>query len=376
MTLAAPDPHRFQRGLTMVELMIAMAVALLLLAAVASLYFANKTAFRYQEVNSRLQENGRFALDIMAHDLRNASYTGCGTVSIHTNVVENSTASWWLDTRSMIRGYDSTTGYPADLVGVSTTSDALVVMYRDDESELMITSHDATNSRFTLGSTHPFEKGEILYATDCRRAAVFQMSGPASGPSVNVEHDAGPITTPGNCVTELGASCGASAVTYTFSAGGFVSRLISKAYFIAPSSSGSGNSLYVRSLAAQTGGQPATFEILPGVQAMKIRYGVDLDCDGVADRFALANEVNTMPKCSGDMASPWNMVVSAKLELLLLGQEQNVATDNQKFCLDYKAGSGNPNDCNATNYNFVYTASNRVAGKVFSTTVTLRNRVS
>lgn len=366
---------RKQAGLTLVELMVAMAVAMLLLAAVASLYFANKTSFRYQEANSRLQENGRYALELLSHDLRNTAYTGCGAVSIHSNVVTNYTASWWLDSRSMIKGYDATTGYPADLASASTSSDALILMYRDNESELMIATHDPTNAKFTLGATHPFEKGEILYATDCRRATVFQMSGPASGPTAEVEHVAGATTSPGNCVKELGASCGSSAVTYTFSTGGFLSRLVSKAYYIAPSSTGSGNSLYVRSLAAQTGGQPATFEILPGVQAMRVRYGVDLDCDGVADRFALANEVEGLTKCSTDMPSPWNMVVSVKLELLLLGQEANVATDNQKFCLDFKGG-GDPSACNGTNYNYVFTASNKVTGKVFSTTVTLRNRVT
>ena len=369
------SPSGKQAGLTLVELMIAMAVAMLMLAAVASLYFANKTSFRYQEANSRLQENGRYALELLSHDLRNTAYTGCGAVSIHSNVVTNYTASWWLDSRSMIKGYDTTTGYPADLAGASTSSDALILMYRDNESELMITTHDPTNAKFTLGSNHAFEKGEVLYATDCRRATVFQMSGPASGPTAEIEHVAGATTSPGNCAKELGASCGSSAVTYTYSTGGFVSRLVSKAYYIAPASSGSGNSLYVRSLAAQTGGQPATFEILPGVQAMRVRYGVDLDCDGVSDRFALANEVDALTTCSADMASPWNLVVSVKLELLLLGQEANVATDNQKFCLDFK-GSGDPATCNGTNYNYVFTASNKVTGKVFSTTVTLRNRVT
>lgn len=364
-----------QAGLTLVELMVALAVSMLLLMAVIALYLANKTTFRFQEVNSRLQEAGRYAIELVSHDLRNASYTGCGTISVNTNLVNSSTSNWWLDSRSMIRGYDATTGYPADLTSASTASDALVVMYRDNESELMISAHDPTNARFTLGSNHPFQKGEILYATDCSHSTVFQMSGPGSGPTALVEHDSGGANPPGNCSKDLGASCGATSRTYTFSTGGFLSRLISKAFYIAPASSGNGNSLYVSRLADQTGGQPAIFEILPGVQAMRLRYGVDLNCDGVADRFALANEVDGFAKCSADMPSPWNMVVSAKVELLILGQEMNVATDNQQFCMDFK-GSGDPSVCNATNYNYVFTASNRASGRVFSTTVALRNRVS
>lgn len=364
-----------QTGLTLVELLVALGVSMLLLMAVIALYMANKTAFRFQEVNSRLQEDGRYAIELVSHALRNANYTGCGAISVNTNSINNSTTNWWLDSRSMIRGFDATTGYPADLINASTASDALIVMYRDSESEMMISAHDPTNARFTFSSNHSFEKGEILYATDCQHSTVFQMSGPSSGPTAQVEHNSGATTTPGNCSKDLGASCGANSRTYTFLTGGFLSRLISKAFYIAPASSGSGNSLYVSSLAAQTGGQPAIFEILPGVQAMRLRYGVDLNCDGVADRFALANEVAGLAKCSADMPSPWNMVVSAKIELLIIGQEMNVATDNQQFCMDFK-GNGDPGVCDAANYNYVFTASNRVSGRVFSTTVALRNRVS
>lgn len=377
MNIAQHSRRVRQAGLTLVELMIAVAISLLLLTAVVALYLANKNTFRFQEVNSRLQEGGRFAMEVISHDLRNANYTGCGSIAIHSNTVTNYTSNWWLDSRSMVRGYNTTTGFPADLSSASLASDAIVVMYRDNESELMLTGHDPTNAVFTLGQNHPFEKGEILYATDCRRATVFQMTAPSSGPSNLVYHTTGGTTNPGNCAKELGSSCGTSPVTYTFSAGGFVSRFISKAYYIAPSSSGSGNSLYVRSLAAQTGGQPVTFEILPGVQAMRLRYGVDLDCDGVADRFALADQIVGLTKCSADMASPWNMVVSVKLEMLILSQELNVATANQVFCMDF-VGNDDPGICTSTStsYNYIYTATNNRSGRVFSTTIALRNRIS
>ena len=42
--------------------------------------------------------------------------------------------------------------------------------------------------------------------------------------------------------------------------------------------------------------------------------------------------------------------------------------------IEYEAGT--PENEKGTNYNYVFTASNKVTGKVFSTTVTLRNRVT
>lgn len=368
---------REQSGLTLVELLVAMTVGLILVLAVVALYLGNKSSFRHQEINSRLQEDGRFALETIAYDLRNADYTGCGSISVQSNVVTDYATTWWLDTRSMIRGYNSATGYPIDLTGASTAaSDALVVMYRDGESENTIDSHNAAGTVFTLERVHPYAKGEILYATDCRRATVFQMTNePASGSKI-VEHAVTANPAPGNCQIELGSSCGQVPVfPYTFSEGGFVARLVSKAYYIAPATSGMGNALYVHSVTGLPG-VPVAFELMPNVQAMRIHYGVDLDCDGTADRFVLAGDMSGLTSdCSIALPSQWNMVVSAKIELLMLSQEINVTTDNQKFCMDYK-GTGNPADCNSTNYNYVFTASNRAAGKVFSTTVTLRNRVT
>jgi len=365
-----------QAGLTLTELLVASAVALLLLFGVVSLYLANQSSFRHQEVTARLNENGRFALDLLAFDLRNAGYTGCGAAAVRSNIVTGFTTHWWLDSRSMLRGYDTATGYPADLVGAANDSDALVVMYRDNESELSIVSHDPVNARFTLGNNHVFGRGEILFATDCVRDTVFQMSGPDPnlGPTNQVEHRTGTVS-PGNCQVEMGSSCGqAPATTYTYATGGFVSRLIARAFYVAPASVGQGNSLYVRSLAGGTQGAPITFEIVPNVQAMRIRYGLDLDCNGMSDRFASAAQVNTTPPCAAGVASPWEMVVSARIEILLLSEEINITADNQRFCMDYK-GTGDPGVCSAANYNYVFVAPNRRAGRVFSTTVALRNRV-
>jgi len=372
--ICSPAKSR-QHGLSLVELLIALFMGLMIVLAVISLYLANKNSFLYQETNSRLLEDGRFIVDTIAYDLRNASYSGCGVVSTTTNVVTGFDANWTIDNRNMIRGFNETTGFPAEFVAAAAQGDVLIVMYRDSESELEISAHDVINHRITLGANHAFAKGEILYGTDCKRDAVFQMSGPDSAgtPTNLVEHAAG-LTSPGNCQGELGTSCGITPVTaYTFSAGGFLSRLISKAYFVAPASSGTGNSLYVRSPTGSTTATATNIELMTDVQAMRIRYGLDLDCDGVSDRFASANEVAATPLCNPDQSSPWQLVVSARIEVLLLGQP-GVTSENQPFCLDY-LGTGDPAQCTAANYGYVFTTSNREAGRVFSTTVALRNRV-
>jgi type IV pilus assembly protein PilW len=64
-----------QRGFTLIELMIAMLIGVFLMAGVIQIFLSAKQAYRLQENLSRLQENGRFAMDIMTKDIRMAGYS-------------------------------------------------------------------------------------------------------------------------------------------------------------------------------------------------------------------------------------------------------------------------------------------------------------
>lgn len=61
-----------QRGFTLVELMVAMAIGLILLAGVAQVFASNKQAYRYNESLSELQDNGNFAIQFITDQLANA----------------------------------------------------------------------------------------------------------------------------------------------------------------------------------------------------------------------------------------------------------------------------------------------------------------
>lgn len=63
-----------QLGLTLVELMVAMTLGLLVLLAVSSIYIGSRQTFRMQEDNARLQETGRYALEVMGRSIRQAGF--------------------------------------------------------------------------------------------------------------------------------------------------------------------------------------------------------------------------------------------------------------------------------------------------------------
>jgi type IV pilus assembly protein PilW len=63
-----------QLGLTLVEMMVAMVLGLLILLAVSSIYLGSRQTFRLQDDNARLQETGRYALEVMGRSIRQAGF--------------------------------------------------------------------------------------------------------------------------------------------------------------------------------------------------------------------------------------------------------------------------------------------------------------
>ena len=68
---------RTMAGLSLIELLIAMVLGLTLAAGVIQIYVGSTTTERDQEARLRMQENGRFALNFLANEMRMAGYLGC-----------------------------------------------------------------------------------------------------------------------------------------------------------------------------------------------------------------------------------------------------------------------------------------------------------
>lgn len=66
----------YARGITLVELMIAMAIGVGLIAAAVSLYAKGRSAYRVNESVARIQEQARFALAVIEPDIEMAGHYG------------------------------------------------------------------------------------------------------------------------------------------------------------------------------------------------------------------------------------------------------------------------------------------------------------
>jgi len=72
--LSSTSSRHGQVGLTMLELMISLSLGLLLLVGIGTIYVGSSQSNRVQEDNARIQETGRFALEIMGRSIRQAGY--------------------------------------------------------------------------------------------------------------------------------------------------------------------------------------------------------------------------------------------------------------------------------------------------------------
>jgi type IV pilus assembly protein PilW len=65
------------RGVSLIELMIALAIGSLLVLGLVEVFSASRTAYQLSEGLARVQENGRFAVDYIQRDFRMAGHLGC-----------------------------------------------------------------------------------------------------------------------------------------------------------------------------------------------------------------------------------------------------------------------------------------------------------
>src|SRR5690606_4166664 len=66
-----------QQGLSLIELMIAIALGLVLMLGVIQMFLSSREVFSTQQAMSRIQETGRLSIEFMANDIRMAGYAGC-----------------------------------------------------------------------------------------------------------------------------------------------------------------------------------------------------------------------------------------------------------------------------------------------------------
>lgn len=293
-------------GFSLIELMIALLIGTLVVAAAGGLFLSNKRTYATTETLSRLQENSRVAFELMAREIREAGGSACGNDLEIVNVLNNRGTDWWTDLAGGLRGWEN-----GALTGSLAGTDALdIVSGGQGGVDARTPGNSATSAIFdTRPQAHGFVDGDILVVCDNQSAAVFQVSN-ANQANGTVVRNAGGSSTPGNCTTRLGApqsaTCATNAgVPRAWGPPTVLARLSPSRWFVASNARG-GTSLFRQTIQVSGAGLVsvgAAEEIVEGVTDMELTY--------------LEQGGNSYVNASG--AVDWEDVVSVEIELTFAG---------------------------------------------------------
>ena len=378
------------RGVTLIELMIAMVISTIVLLGVATVYSSTKRSYKVQEEMGRLQENARYAFNVMARDIRGAGYVGCNPTL--NNLLDDTNADYddsLHDFQAGIDGWEYTssgtapgdaytitsvtaTGAVGDWTGVnwpaSGTDLASVLANRVIQgTDVLVTksvqpvtdgagaylvqqgTNNPGSASITFTSNTGIEKGQILIFGNCQRGDVFQNGSGPTANNVNRNPGVGGLV-PGNKGPTSSVQWSQNCTDCQISeAQGIV-------YFIGQGASGE-PALFRYDYRLGTAG--AVFEeLVEGIENMQLLYGEDLnpaDDDIQPTQYITANNIT----------NPDN-VVSVRISLLVrtpaeLNRPQ--APSNHQLL-----GVDNNTWVDITSQN------DRRVRKVFTTTIFMRNK--
>lgn len=378
--------HR-QSGFSLVEIMVALVISLFLTIGVIQLFVGTKQTYRVNDALSRLQENGRFAMEKLKEDLLMVGHYGCfrsakfmngqfqADPSFENLLKERSDYSWNLG--QAIQGYESTgpdswspaldaslttpyAGGEADAITIRSADNSSVPILRHVSAESQDLDLDKAGKgpvRVPAGSN--FKACDIVVASSCYDARVFQITGISSADATGnypagklLAHEVNDSCVPGNRRTDLNlqsdyANMGNAEESELM-------RIITKSYYLRAGADG--NPALWRRVSEQ---EPQ--ELVSGVERMQIRYGI---CSGGS-----INEMTIKPPYlnANDIAK-WDDVCSVRIDLLLVSTGDRLATtpDGETQKVIFPADTGTV---------VTIPASDRRLREAFSTTVAIRNRL-
>lgn len=328
--------RRHQRGLTLVELMVALVLSMMLMIGVITVFTANRETFQMQEALARIQENGRFATQALVNDIRGAGYWGCGTQTPRIVNTLNDSGTYEFSYGESVDGFEAGTSswtptLDDSIVSPLTGSDIITIRFSDGGGARVI-QHNQPSADLKVVAHSDLKIDDIVMVSDCEDAAIFQVTNiqNIAQANTNVVHNTG-TSSPGNATQNLGKKFTNAEVV----------RIRTRTWYVR-NGAGGGPALW----RIDNGGAPQ--EVVEGIEQLQILYGVDTDSDLGANDYLTADNV-----------SNWGQVVSVRINMLVRSLRDNVTDAPQSYT--FNGATVTPTD-------------NRLR-QVFTTTIAIRNRL-
>lgn len=304
-----------QQGLSMIELMIGLVLGLFVIGVIVTVFVQSKRNFNQDELVGQMQENGRYALQLLSREVAHAGFLG-GMSAVDSVVPDasasfaNTCAEWFNPLVKPIEIYDQgTTEASCFGLGEAVGTQVMVIKRTDGKP----TAAPAAN--------------KLYFRTPGQGGTIVKTTSAGSTPAGNVDWE-----------------------------------YFAEVFYIKnDDSDGDGTSVpgLFRQRLVVTGGNITLTDdglLVPGIRDFGLLYGIDSgQDDGVADEF----EVATYP------GSDLNLVVSARVSVLAMSTDEDPNNNNNKLYSLYPSAVSAVSVSGLTGSHYY--------GRVFSTTSQLRN---
>lgn len=314
----------FQRGLSLIELMISITIGLLILVALSTL-FINQSRSRVElDKSNRMIDNGRYALEVLSDNLRLAGYYGefvpASSVPAIPAALPNPCSTLATDISAAlqlaVQGYDAATltgsisGPPCGLTNSAGSDKSL-----KPGSDILVIRRASTAT--AIVQTAAVSGTHYLQASLCQYDLVpYKVD-----------------TVPANFTLRTRTCTPTSTAPYAD-----LRQFMVQVYFVSPNNKvasgvGDGIPTLKRMELDPTTHAFVTTPLVEGIDYMQLEYGLDTDNDGVADSYV-----------TNPALTDWPNVVAVKMHLLAKNTETTRGyTDSKTYSLG-SAGTVTPGD--------------------------------
>jgi type IV pilus assembly protein PilW len=412
--VGAAQIPRAHAGLSLIEVMVALAISAILLFGLSQIFIGSKNVYRLQEGMSRVQENARYVLQYLESNVRMAGYMGCGNdtdlttkagsppafvnhlrpITSGVGVVPIQQAALLSAERFQrpIEAYAYSGGSidnqnpalgaagdwtpaldapePLGLAGADLPikgSDVLVLRLVSADSTALVGDFNMPAGQFRVADPSKVKVGQVYAITNCANARIFKASAVDAGSGTVT---AGPNENKLRFTSDDTSTWTGSYANMQFnqSGSGLNAEVHPADYLV----------IYVGLRAADgvpvlkvMGADGVPQEVAEGVEMMKVELGVDTDADGTIDKYVPPDNTDAdsnlavTNKTQRDIA--WRKVLSARIALLMRSPDRASQTahtgdangDNVFYLFDTR--TKRPDDARFRD--------------VYTTTIALRNRL-
>ncbi|HWW69171.1 MAG TPA: PilW family protein [Duganella sp.] len=296
---------RRQRGLTLVELMIALVIGLLIVAAMSVLFAGSSQSRREIELSADVNENGRYALDVLSRELSQTGFYGSlvRTTAATTRIPDDMPVATAMCLTGVAKLGDWKDSLSYSVLGLGSAAGANI-----DADPSCIARKAGTDAVF-IQRASTCAVGDPNCPAESNADAYLQVS------ECGTEYSATPI------VLARGGSGSSTFTLQTKTCAGAPApkrKLVRRIYYISAA-----NALSYQDIPLSGALLPAVV-LVENIEQLQVEYAFDtsLPADGTPDVFAAAPDPLAVPPTT------WAQVIGVRIWLLARSSDPSRYTKN------------------------------------------------